>query len=296
MEVIGTAALSTFLSTGWRDTLVTNDDIRRDSGYSVKSFSDLVSCVAKLAFYNQDHVLLYRGQNQDFKNGATQRSVLKPTIFRAIYGDPLPTGLPKRFARLALAEKHLVQEWGSIGLEELSRIERHRILRWSILQHYEVCATPLLDVTNSLRVAASIASFGRARRQAFVYVLGVPQLSGAITASAEADLQIVRLSSICPPSAKRPHFQDGYLVTEYPEIQTYDDRQHYKITEIDFGRRLLAKFRLEFQGAFWADPFPRLRKAALFPKETEGDKLAMVVESIKAKLGDDLSELTDPNL
>ena len=68
----------------------------------------------------------------------------------------------------------------------------------------------------------------------------------------------------------------------------------FKPSALHRGRQLFA--RLEFQGAFWADPFPRLRKAALFPKETEGDKLAMVVESIKAKLGDDLSELTDPNL
>ena len=49
-----------------------------------------------------------------------------------------------------------------------------------------------------------------------LYVIGVPNISGAISASAEAVLQVVRLSSVCPPSAVRPNVQDDYLVGEYP--------------------------------------------------------------------------------
>ena len=41
---------------------------------------------------------------------------------------------------------------------ENDRLRRQRILRWSILQHYEICDTPLLDVTQSIRIAASFAS------------------------------------------------------------------------------------------------------------------------------------------
>lgn len=40
---------------------------------------------------------------------------------------------------------------------ETDRLKRQRILHWSILQHYEVSATPLLDVTHSLPIAASFA-------------------------------------------------------------------------------------------------------------------------------------------
>ena len=80
----------------------------------------------------------------------------------------------------------------STGVSDLTRLKRQRILRWSILQHYEICATPLLDVTHSLRIAASFASVSRSRR-AFIFVLGLPNLSGAITASAEAGLQVVHL-------------------------------------------------------------------------------------------------------
>ena len=56
-----------------------------------------------------------------------------------------------------------------------------------------------LDVTHSLRVAASFASHENDTDEAFVFVFGVPNLSGAVTASSEAGLQIIRLSSVMSP-------------------------------------------------------------------------------------------------
>jgi hypothetical protein len=52
-----------------------------------------------------------------------------------------------------------------------------------MLQHYEVCPTPLLDVTHSLRVAASFATEDATDNHAVLYVIAVPQISGAITAT-----------------------------------------------------------------------------------------------------------------
>jgi hypothetical protein len=136
-----------------------------------------------------------------------------------------------------------------------------------------------LDVTHSLRIAASFAS-ANDNREAFVFVLGVPNLSGAVTASAEACLQIIRLSSVCPPSAVRPHIQEGYLLGEYPEMGGIDQKQHYKHYETDFGRRLVAKFRFE-PARFWSPNFPRVRKGALYPKR---DPLLTLANSIKSDL------------
>jgi hypothetical protein len=144
----------------------------------------------------------------------------------------------------------------------------------------------MLDATQSLRIAASFASIGKPKPVAYLYVLAVPQISGAITASAEAGLQIVRLSSTCPPSALRPHFQEGYLIAEYPEIQTVDEKQLYPLYEIDCGRRLLAKFRLRLADGFWADKnFPRVSKKALYPNPAN-DPLASIAEEIKSELDD----------
>ena len=228
-------------------------EVRRAPGHTVSSYLDLAKKVAELQFRNREHVLLFRGQTHDYRdrdgNGIT---TLRPSIFRG--NPPSPSRIPgeeeitRRFAALDRAERELVNRYVNdpqLGLDhdETNRLKRQRILRWSILQHYEVCATPLLDVTQSLRIAASFPSH-RSKETCFLFVLGVPNLSGAITASAEAGLQIVRLSSVCPQSAVRPHLQEGYLLGEYPEIDRYEQKAHYRVHEIDFGRRLVAKILL----------------------------------------------------
>jgi hypothetical protein len=149
------------------------------------------------------------------------------------------------------------------------------------LQHYEICKTPLLDVTHSLRIAASFASQEN-NGMGFIFALGVPNLSGAITASAEAGLQIIRLSSVCPPSAVRPHIQEGYLLGEYPEMTGPTQKQHYKNYEIDFGRRLVAKCRFE-PIPFWkaSSDFPQVSQEALYPKS---DPLLQLAKSISEQL------------
>jgi hypothetical protein len=137
-------------------------------------------------------------------------------------------------------------------------------------------------VTYSLRIAASFASIN-AENQAFVFVIGVPNLSGAVTASAEAGLQIVRLSSVCPPTALRPHIQEGYLLGEYPEMIGFEQKELYHHYEIDFGRRLVAKFRFD-PTTFWSsDAFPRVKKRALYPS-SKSDPLCEMTDEIKQKL------------
>lgn len=115
-------------------------------------------------------------------------------------------------------------------------------------------------------------------------MLGVPNLSGAITASAEAGLQIVRLSSVCPPSAVRPHIQEGYLLGEYPEMSGTEQKENYFPYEMDFGRRLVAKFAFA-PASFWKnDNFPQATKSALYPSE-KSDPLFRLALGVKKQLG-----------
>jgi len=108
-------------------------------------------------------------------------------------------------------------------------------------------------------------------------------VSGAITASSEANLQIVRLSSACPPEAVRPHLQEGYLLGEYPEIADFEQNAHYSHYEMDFGRRLIAKFRFD-PATLWKSPnFPKATDEALYPKEHR-DPLLAVAQAVKALL------------
>ena len=110
-------------------------------------------------------------------------------------------------------------------------------------------------------------------------------MSGAITASAEASVTILRLSSVCPPEAVRPHIQEGYLLGEYPEISTWNQKRQYENYETDFGLRLVAKFRFN-PDSFWnADRnFPKVPNAALYPSEHD-DPLAKMMHEIRRQIG-----------
>lgn len=279
MENIGKEELWSFVD-GWpKATSSKVTDIRKGPGHKVHTFLELATKVAELQFRNRNHVLVFRGQSGDYRNKKSN-STLKPTLFRPLKkGNPSASTLIMRFETLREAEKELAQRYVQAGFLGIDRLKRQRVLRWAILQHYEVCPTPLLDITTSLRIAASFGSHG-CEEQAFLFVLGVPNLSGAITASAEAGLQIVRLSSVCPPKAIRPHLQEGYLLGEYPEMSDFAQKQEYFHYEIDFGRRLVAKFRFNPK-SFWNDGnFPMVSKEALYPSPT-GDPFSKLAIEVK---------------
>lgn len=280
METIGTQQLFSWLSGSERAERVSNDKVRKDPGHNVGSYLELAKKIAELQYRNSDFVLFFRGQNKDYKNKQGASS-LRPSILREI--DKRLTGASvtkTRFERLLRAEELLVQSYDLTGRD---RIRKHQVLRWAILQHYEVCDTPLLDVTQSARIAASFASHN-ASDAAFVYVLGVPNVSGAVTASAEAGLEILRLSSVCPPEAVRPHIQEGFLLSEFPELSSFRQKQFYENYQTDFGLRLVCKFRFE-PNSFWltGQDFPIVPPGALYPRSAD-DPLIQVTDAIRSTL------------
>lgn len=282
METIGTQQLLSFKSGATKVSQVDCTSLRKDAGLQVNSYLDLARRIAELQYRNREHVLLFRGQSEDYKN-AQRNTTLKPSLFRSRgTSNPSQSELQRRFEILDLAERQLVREYMTAGLFGRDRVERLRIVRWSILQHYEVCGTPLLDVTHSLRIAASFASHA-ATSKAFLFVVGVPSLGGGISASAESSLQTVRLSSVCPPDAMRPHLQEGYLLGEYPDIAAIDQKMLYRHHEVDFGRRLVAKFWFD-PTTFWKSrAFPLVSKRALYPA-AKSDPLYAVAARVKAAL------------
>jgi hypothetical protein len=252
-------------------------ELRQDAGYRVENFQDLIDKVAYLSFRNPEYVLFFRGQSDDYRNSRGS-TILYPSIFRSRSNYVTTAELATRFERLQRAEKLLAQEY---SFEGKRRIRVHDILRWAVLQHYEICQTPLLDVTSSLRVACSFAYLSARAARPMIYVLGLPQVSGSVTASSETGIQIIRLLSICPPTALRPHYQEGYLVGEYPTI-TLEAKAEYRRMELDFSRRLIAKFRLPPPHKFWSKDFRSIPRAALYPKK---DKLQALAEKIRARVG-----------
>jgi hypothetical protein len=269
METIGLRKIWTFAPNNPDSQQSRNTKIRKDGAHRISSYMDLATKIAELQFRNRDFVLMFRGQSGDHRNRSNNTS-LKPSIMRASKQGKVPTAttLKKRFSALNKAERLLINLYEKEALLGKERMKRQQILRWSILQHYEVCPTPLLDVTHSLRIASSFASDDN-DGEAYLFVIGVPNLSGSITASAEAGIQIVRLSSVCPPTAVRPHIQEGYVLGEYPELIGVDQQQHYKHFETDFGRRLVAKFKFNTKDFRKNSEFPMLSHNALYPDEDD---------------------------
>jgi hypothetical protein len=284
MEKIGGQKIWSYFDDAEHVQQAASQKIRHSQGHKVDTFFKLAMKVAELQFLNRDHVLLFRGQKDDHKT-EKGNTTLKPSLFR-LNGTKLPTQevLERRFERLKLAEHALVSHYIAGNLKGGERLKRHRIIRWAILQHYEVCRTPLLDVTHSLRIAATFASLHNAGDTTFLYVLGVPNLSGAVTASSEAGLQVIRLSSACPPEAVRPHLQEGYLLGEYPEIADFEQNAHYSYYEMDFARRLIAKFRFDPSELWHSKNFPPAPEEALYPKQHR-DRLLTVTDEVKASIG-----------
>ena len=264
-----------------RNDVVESDvkEVREHPGAPIDSYRTLVERVANIAFANPEFVLLFRGQTNDYKE--RHGSTLFPSMFRKQFDGGIDSyPLKERYEELRRAEYDLVEalrhtEYGK-------RISRSQLLRWAIIQHYEICPTPLLDLTHSLLVAASFA-FANARDaedHVYLFVLGVPQINGSITVTSDQNIQLIRLASVCPPTTLRPYFQEGYLLGTYPLLDTVDEKMHYPREEVDCAKRLVAKFRLK-RVDFWRDGFSPMHDTALYPYET--NEITEAITSLRGR-------------
>lgn len=246
------------------------ETVAESNGYPVKTFKQLVELSASISYLNKDHLIFYRGQNTDYKNKAG-RSSFYPTIYR---GDPLRRKeIQYRFGLLNDSCRTLQIKFKDNDVQGYSELKRKKLIQWSVLQHYEVCDTPLMDFTQSLRVAASFAQLNTKEKESYVYAFGLPYLTNRISSNSEHDLVNIRLLSICPPLALRPYYQEGYLVSTEDIESDYDDK-----TELDFNRRLIAKFRIPNRKSFWGPDFNPIPESALYPL---GDKIKELCEEIR---------------
>jgi hypothetical protein len=245
-------------------------NIAGSEGYKVKTFRELVENVAKLAYLNKDYLLFFRGQGYDFKNRSGNSSFY-PSIYR---GDYLSQSeINYRFDILNKSSKNLAKLFEQEKIEGFKELKRKKLIQWSILQHYEVCGTPLMDFTQSLRVACSFAHMDNSNGNAYIFVFGLPYLTNRISTNSEQDLVTIRLLSICPPEALRPYFQEGYLTGTEDITNEYESK-----SELDFKNRLIAKFEIPNDESFWGEDFKIIPKSALYP---ENDKVLELCREIK---------------
>jgi len=234
-------------------------EVTASDGYEIGTYPELVEAAASIGYLNHKHNLFFRGQGTDHRKASTGKyaffSEVYPTAYRA-GGSLSEKALGERLEHLKAMSKRLAETYPYVTKK---RIRKHMELRWALLQHYGVCRTPLLDVTQSLRVAASFASQEPDAEFGWLFLFGLPNVNGSISFHVDDNMVLVRLQSVCPPEAKRAHFQEGYLVGHYPL-----SRRKYRNLNLD--GRMLAKFKLRL-GTFWSEEFPRIPERALMPEQ-----------------------------
>ncbi len=253
-----------------------NEEIISSEPMTVQTYDELVGYVARILHYNRQFLIFYRGQGREYKNNEGHTTIL-PSIFRE-NKDKKPRQLKGRFDILKQKSEELIKVFRSakIPFAGTRMVNSYPEITWALLQHYEKCDTPLADLTHSLHVACSFAFDRNTGRTGIVYVLGMPWQTDAIGYNSYEELVNLRLLNVCPPSAMRPFFQEGYLAGPFPNYKLDDPKRS---NQFDFNRRLLGKFEIPITEDFWGEGFGRIRREKLYQGE---DKILMLLEPIEA--------------
>lgn len=250
----------------------TPETVAKDDAIEVLDYKELRKHIAQLSYANKDCILFYRGQKDDYRNQKSGKSTFYPTMYR---GDRLDKDeLKYRWEKLNKASEIFIKKLRSKYPSKTYIVKRKRIVQWSVLQHYEVTETPLIDVTQSLKVACSFAMLDNDNEYAYVYVFALPYYTNRISVNSEHYLTNVKLLSVAPPQALRPYYQEGFLIGEDEFSETYTNKD-----ELDLNNRLVAKFKFKNTKEFWGDSEKALTREDLYPKDDEIEALCKEVSN-----------------
>ena len=216
--------------------------------HAVPDYWTLVTLVSRLAAVNTQYQFYFRGQTNCYVEKGVHS--LPPSLWRK--RDQYEHKVKRLFYcdnRLKSAYKDYENRDKAI----VSQFEESPLARWALLQHYEICDTPLLDITQSLHVACSFAQQNNGYA-GFVYIFGFPYQTEKTMTSTEDELTVVSLLGVTPYNARRPLIQDGYLAGPNDWWKLLADGNHeYEIKPDDYGfhKRLIAVFEIAESRAFW---------------------------------------------
>ena len=248
-------------------------EVAKSKPFFAKTFDDLVRMVAAMASANPEYRLLFRGQTREYTR-SIEGSYIIPSIYRLDIEENRRQGLfDVALERLKEAELTLscilpYDIWDKLG---------RKVERWAVLQHYEVCATPLLDMTSSLAVACWFALHDAcAGDRPIVYVFGLPYPQGPLSFDLSSGIFQLELTSLLPPIAERPVFQNGYLVG------TEGDLDCNTCFSSDYSKRLIAKIEIDNSPEFYSSL--GISFDQLFPKV---DPFLQIIEQVEWILSSD---------
>jgi hypothetical protein len=258
----------------WEKREATVNRIRASEGYPITTFRQLMDEVANVTISNKNYEMFYRGQENDVKNNQAiyyhdrkAKSTIYPSICRperktdgSLKYSIKKTQIAKRYENLSKMIDFVRDYQGSYFNEYY----------YSIFQHYEILPTPFIDITQSLRVAATFAL--RKSQKGYVYVLGLPYPNQSISYYSDLGIVLIKLQNVVQAKALRPRYQEGFLVGKYPIRPT-------KTNEDNLANRMVAKFLVDnTKGNFWDKYFQPMPEEVLFPKD---DKVEQELKKAK---------------
>ncbi len=258
----------------WEKRDATVNRIRASEGYPVKSFRELMDEVAKVTLNNRNFEMFYRGQKSDYKNNQAlfysdrkQKTTIYPSICRP---DRKADGSFKYSIKKSQIEKRYQDLENMIGIVAGKRKSYFKEFYYSLFQHYDILPTPLIDITQSLRVAATFAL--KNSESGYIYVLGLPYPNQSISYYTDMKIVLIKLQNVVPVHALRPRYQEGFLIGKYPIVPTKNNGD-------DLANRMVAKFRIDnSDGKFWDKYFQPLPDEVLYPSN---DTLEIELKQLK---------------
>lgn len=213
----------------------------------VHDFRDLLEKNAEVVSRNTGYSIFYRGQSRQFFDRKGNVSIL-PSIYRGV-SQKQGSLLEKRFDILDDSVKLLRGNLAGGSSRGLDSKFMRTVNCWAIIQHYELFGSPLIDVTQSLRVACAFALQEADVPEGegpVVYDIALPFAAGPLTLDDNEELYLMKLDALMPPDALRPFIQESYLVGDELIGKNVGD-----IARSDLKRRVIASFRLSGDKEKW---------------------------------------------
>lgn len=253
--------------TVWERLDATVNRIRASEGFRVKTFRHLVNEVANVTLSNKNYEMYYRGQEKDYKNNQSvyyKYRTPKTTIYPAICR---PERNRDGSLKYSIKKSQIAKRYKDLD-KMIDLVKGHKgyfnEYYYTLFQHYHILPTPLIDITQSLRVAATFALENSSK--GFVYVFGLPYPNQSISYFSDLGIVLVKLQNVVPVKALRPRYQEGYLVGKFPITPT-------KANGDDLANRMVAKFEVDNSGGdFWDKYFQPMPPEILYPQNDEVEK------------------------
>lgn len=233
----------------------------------VDSYSELVDFVSLLSSYNNKYILFFRGQSQEYRMNGPYPSVY-PKFFRDYFNKKHNFNQLKD--RLVTKTELLRQKSHDRQPQfpESLLLYQNTHIAWALLQHYEICNTPLVDVTQSIHVAASFALLKKPKSsdsKGIIYVFALPWPSKDYYRNIQEDIFLIRLAGITPSDAKRPYRQEAFTVSSADF--TFENKEEFE--KYDLANRLVCKFEINNSPEFWGETIHPLPESFLAPEDDE---------------------------